>query len=334
MRRTAVLVVLLAAVALPAGASAASWAQPQIRVAVRSGLMGPSVARFRPQAPLTRRALGQILAGITHKAQVVSSPDASVTVAGLDRALVRALGLAPAAARVQNELRASKLTPPPRAGNEVVARLLQLRYNHPAERDDLELRPSDASTRAEAAYSVARVLQLNEWDLSWTNSKATSFDLPTLSAWKARVLARAVRFVGFPYVWGGMSEGAETLFGVRSRGGFDCSGFVWRVYKLQRFSGAPKLGTTIHGRTTFAISGEIPRVRRIRRTNLLPADLVFFGDRGTGSTPTQIGHMGISMGGGWFVHSSSQGTTITPLDGWYADSFAWGRRPLREAGLS
>jgi hypothetical protein len=33
------------------------------------------------------------------------------------------------------------------------------------------------------------------------------------------------------------------------------------------------------------------------------------------------------------VHSSGQGTTITPLSGWYQSGFAWARRPLREAGL-
>jgi cell wall-associated NlpC family hydrolase len=44
--------------------------------------------------------------------------------------------------------------------------------------------------------------------------------------------------------------------------------------------------------------------------------------------------MGIYVGNGWFVHSSSQGTTMTTLSGWYAERFAWGRRPLREAGLT
>ena len=36
-----------------------------------------------------------------------------------------------------------------------------------------------------------------------------------------------------PYIWGGTSDGPETEFGVSSRGGYDCSGFVWRVYKLE-----------------------------------------------------------------------------------------------------
>ena len=333
--RRALLVLLLVVVAasFPAAASA-SWAKGQIRVAVQSGLMGPSVSRFRPGAPLTRRALARIVAGITREQQVVSNPDRPVTMARLDRALVRALGLAPGARHVLRELRATHLSPPHRAGYEMVARLLQLRTNHPASQDWLELRPRDAATRAEAAWSVARIIGFGSSELEWAKGEARSFDLPaSLTTWKRRVLTRAVRFIGFPYVWGGTSEHRQTLFGVRSRGGFDCSGFVWRVYKTHPYAGAPKLGTTIHGRTTYDMSGEIPRSARIARRNLAPADVLFFGARGVRSSPSEVGHMGINLGKGWFIHSSGQGVTILPLDGWYSDSFAWGRRVLREAGL-
>jgi hypothetical protein len=34
------------------------------------------------------------------------------------------------------------------------------------------------------------------------------------------------------------------------------------------------------------------------------------------------------------VHSSRYGTTLAKLDGWYRERFAWGRRPLAEAGLA
>jgi cell wall-associated NlpC family hydrolase len=148
------------------------------------------------------------------------------------------------------------------------------------------------------------------------------------------VLRRAVSFVGYPYVWGGTSESRQTLFGVTSRGGFDCSGFVWRVYKTRPFAGAPRLQTVLRGRTTYQMSGEFPRTARIRRAGLRPGDLVFFGTRGPSSQPSEVTHMGIYVGHGWFVHSSSQGTTMTTLSGWYAERFAWGRRPLREAGLT
>ena len=43
--------------------------------------------------------------------------------------------------------------------------------------------------------------------------------------------------------------------------------------------------------------------------------------------------MGIYLGNGWFVHSSRYGVALEPLTGWYQQRFAWGRRPLAEAGL-
>jgi cell wall-associated NlpC family hydrolase len=314
------------------GASAASWAQLQIRTAVASGLMGPSVQGFRPEAPLTRADLARIVAGITREEQVATDPGRAVTMTELNRALVRALGLGPAGTAVRRELAAAGLTPPSRAGWETVARLLQLRYNHPAAHDGRERLPTDPATRAEAAFSVARLLDLSPADLERVGELASSFDVPELTEWQRRVLQRAVRFVGYPYVWGGMSESRQTLFGVTSRGGFDCSGFVWRVYKLEPWRGAPTLGTTLRGRTTFQMSGEVGHARRIALSAVRAADVVFFG-RGPASRPAEVTHMGIAMGGGWFVHSSGQGTTIAPLAGWYASGFAWARRPLAEAGL-
>jgi cell wall-associated NlpC family hydrolase len=333
MRLAAAAFSALVLLTLAPSASAASWAQRQIRASVASGLMGPSVQGFRPDAPLTRADLAQIVAGVTRQEQVASDPARAVTMTELQRALVRALGLGPAATAVQRELAAAGLTPPSRAGSETVARLLQLRYNHPAATDGRELLPIDPATRAEAAYSVARLLELSPDDLERVHGLATGLDVPELSAWQRRVLQRAIRFVGYPYIWGGTSESRQTLFGVASRGGFDCSGLVWRVYKLEAWRDAPALNATLRGRTTYQMSGEVRRALRVPMRALRSADVVFFGARGPASAPTQVTHMGIALGGGWFVHSSSQGTTIAPLTGWYASTFAWARRPLAEAGL-
>jgi cell wall-associated NlpC family hydrolase len=46
-----------------------------------------------------------------------------------------------------------------------------------------------------------------------------------------------------------------------------------------------------------------------------------------------VDHAGLYLGNGWFVQSSDNGVTLLPFAGWYARNFAWGRRPLREAGL-
>ena len=332
MRRLVASFALVASLVAASGASGASWAVPQIRVAVKSGLMGPSVEAFRADAALTERELAQILAGLDGEKPAVGT-DRPVTMTQLNRALVRAVGLMPAAEEVRAELTRAGLAPPARAGWETVARLLELRFNHPAPRDGRELLPNDTATRAEAAYSVARVLDLSDWELERAAEAAASFAVSTLSGWQRRVLRRAVAFVGYPYVWGGMSESRQTLFGVTSRGGFDCSGFVWRVYKLERWSGAPRLGSSIRGRTTYAMSGEISRPARIRRAALRPADVIFFGARGSSSRPADVNHTGILLGDGWFVHSSGQGTTIAPLAGWYVERFAWARRPLAEVAL-
>ncbi len=155
------------------------------------------------------------------------------------------------------------------------------------------------------------------------------------------MLGRALRFVGYPYVWAGTSETTQKLWSatapgglVTVPGGFDCSGFVWRVYKTEAFAGAPLLGDILRGRTTYAMSAEVKKPARITSANLLPGDVLFFGSRGARSKPAEVGHTGIYVGNGWFVHSSSAGVTLQPLQGWYTTTFAWARRPLLEAGIT
>ena len=194
-----------------------------------------------------------------------AQPDRRVRMLELDRALVRAAGLLRSAQHVLAEARAAGLAPRPRLGTEVVARLLGLRYNHPSQRDGLELLPGDPATRAEAAYSFAKLLELSPWAAPSAEARADGFDLPELTDWQRRILTRAVSFVGLPYVWGGTSERTQTLFGVTSRGGFDCSGFAWRIYRLESYPGAPQLQTVLRGRTASAMAGEVPVSARIRR---------------------------------------------------------------------
>jgi NlpC/P60 family len=254
--------------------------------------------------------------------------------ARLDLRLVQSLDLGKAANEFTAGARAAGLEVPGRFGTEVVARLLGLRLNHPASEDSLELLPNDPATRAEAAYSAAQVLRFSGWEVEGVQTLADTFELPTFTAWQKRILTTAFARVGMPYVWGGVNDGAQTEFGVPSRGGYDCSGFVWRVYKLERYAGGGSLASTLQGRTTFEMSAEVPRSERIGLANLEPADVIFFGDRGPRSRPAQVGHMGIYVGNGWFVQSSGNGVTLARLDGWYSREFAWARRPLAEAGLS
>ncbi len=310
------------------------WAAADIRVVVAHGLMARSVASFRPADTLTRRELAVVVAELTNEPPATpTNPSAPVTVSQLDASLVKALHLSSSAAAFRSGARAAGLAVPGRFGTETVARLLGLRTNHPAKDDDLELLPADPVTRAETAYSVARILRFSGWEPQYVQDAAATFVLPELGDWQKRILNTAVRFVGYPYVWGGTSEKAEAPFGVHARGGFDCSGFVWRVYKLQAYPGGAALSSTISGRTTYQMSGEVPRAKRVSFSKLAPGDVVFFGSAGPKSRPAQVGHTGIYLGGGWMIHSSGQGVAVTALTGWYRQTFAWARRPLAEAGL-
>jgi peptidoglycan DL-endopeptidase CwlO len=96
---------------------------------------------------------------------------------------------------------------------------------------------------------------------------------------QSRIVKYARHFLGVRYSYGGTSP----------RSGFDCSGFTRFVYAhfgidLPHYSGAQfQLG------------------RRVSRGGLRPGDLVFF--RG-------LGHVGIYVGGGRFIHAPHTGARV------------------------
>jgi cell wall-associated NlpC family hydrolase len=338
LRLFTVLVCLIAGLATAATASPAgtsrSWAQPQIRLVVAHGLMSRSVSSFRPNDALTQGELSDLVAALTQGTpRPAPDPSAQVTIAQLDARLVRVLGLSDEAASFYDAASAAGLRPPARFGTEVVARLLGLRTNHPAGQDELERLPNDPAPRAEVAYSVAQLLNVSEAEKAEVENAAATFELPVLTTWQQRVLTTAVRFIGYPYVWGGEYERPQSPYGPQAQGGFDCSGFAWRVYKVQSYPSAPQLTNTLRGRTAAAMAGEVPGRTRIKPARLWPADLMFFGPGGPRAQAARIDHVGIYLGNGWLIHSSSAGVALEPVSGWYQQRLAWGRRPLAEARL-
>ena len=336
-RRLVYVCALVMLLTLPSATAAAkpgtSWAQAELKTVVAAGIMAKAAAA-RPDDPLTSAELETIVAGLTHtQTASPASPSAKVTMAALDARLVGALGLTDSAKLFTQAARTAALTTPSRFGTEAVARLLGLRTNHPAALDALERSPGEPATHAEAAYSAARTLRLGEGDTQAIRELAASFVLPALTPWQKKVLTTAVRFIGYPYVWSGESEFPESPFGPQVHGGFDCSGFVWRVYKVEQYAEGGTLADMLQGRTTYAMSGEVPVAERIPYAKLQPADVIFFGAGGPKSKPRQVDHAGIYLGNGWFIHSSGYGAAVTTLSGWYGKRFAWGRRPLAEAGL-
>ena len=114
----------------------------------------------------------------------------------------------------------------------------------------------------------------------------------------AQAAAIAQRYLGVPYRWGGASPGT----------GFDCSGFVMYVYA--------KVGVSL----PHNAAAQYRRGRAVSRSDLRPGDLVFFNG---------LGHNGIYIGGGKFIHSPHSGDVVkisSLNDSWYARTWVGGRR--------
>ena len=347
-RRALILPALIIGLALaPTQASAAAtlgnWDSAQQRQVVRKGLMSAPDGSFQGAAPLTAAQANASMAAVAARvgAQSGTSGDAqpvhaiqisggSVTVVRFDALVVDQLGLADVASHVQSAAASAGLKPPSYFGTEVVARDLGLRYDHPSGTDQLELFPWDAITRAEAAWSLAQVATFGGWNVDGARETLMSFALPALNANQRQALRIAVSRIGYPYVWAGESDTAEPgswMWGPQVHGGFDCSGFVWRVFKL---SGLP-WGNKIGGRTAAQMAQEIPHSQRLRMSQLKPGDILFLGSAHFKSKATEqnVIHTGIYLGDNWVIHSSAQGVYVLPLKGsWLGDSFAWGRRVI------
>ena len=112
-----------------------------------------------------------------------------------------------------------------------------------------------------------------------------------------KVVRYAKHFLGVPYSWGGTSP----------RTGFDCSGFVRFVYA--------HFGVGLAHSSFSQFRSGI----RVARGGLKPGDLVFFHG---------VGHVGIYIGGGRFIHAPHSGTrvSIAPLGGWYSSDYDGARR--------
>jgi cell wall-associated NlpC family hydrolase len=324
-------VLVLACTCAPARAAGlGGWDVPQQRAVERAGLLAPlDDGVFHGERPLTAP---QLRAGLDTMALVlgvrrVPAPSAGhISVAAFDRLVVDQLGLSDVAAAVQSQAFRAGLQPPHRFGGEVVARLLGLRFNHPFADEWRELYPWQPITRAEAAWSLSRLLTFDGEQVAWVRETLARFVLPPVTGAPLRALRIAVSKIGMPYIWGGETDVASGYFGGQVRGGYDCSGFAWRVFKL---SGLPA-GRRLVGRTAAQQAGGIAGPR-LRLDAVRPGDLLFFGPGRfwQRATERRIVHEGIALSPDFMIHASAQGVYVSPLfDPWRAKRFSWAKRIL------
>jgi cell wall-associated NlpC family hydrolase len=110
------------------------------------------------------------------------------------------------------------------------------------------------------------------------------------------VVSIAEQYLGVPYRWGGASPS-----------GFDCSGLVMYVFA--------QVGVSLPHSSYAQYGMGSP----VSRDQLQPGDLVFFDG---------LGHVGIYVGGGSFIHAPHTGDVvkISSISGWYASTYVGARR--------
>ena len=113
------------------------------------------------------------------------------------------------------------------------------------------------------------------------------------------VVSYAMSQLNTPYVWGGAAPG-----------GFDCSGLVMWAYA--------QVGVSLPHSSYAQYGYGVP----VSKDQLQPGDLVFFDG---------LGHVGIYIGGGQFVHAPHTGDVVrisSLSEDWYAATYVGARRIL------
>ncbi len=113
------------------------------------------------------------------------------------------------------------------------------------------------------------------------------------------VITTALESMGSPYVWGGTGDGD---------GGFDCSGLIYYAYRQHGIS-LPRTAES-QSKAGTAIRQDLDL--------LLPGDLLAFAERGETVT-----HVGLYVGEGRFIHSSSSGVRLSRLSEDDAEGKTW-----------
>ena len=168
-----------------------------------------------------------------------------------------------------------------------------------------ELRRQAAAARAAQAEQIREAALGNPFATS-SDSSTSPATTPEPSVTNAppssvgtTVVDIAMRYLGIPYVYAAADPSV----------GFDCSGLIMYVFAQVGIS-LPHHAATIYGGYGVPVSQD----------QLQPGDLVFFHD---------LGHMGMYIGGGNFIHAPHTGDVVkisSLSDSWYSSTYVGAKR--------
>ena len=260
------------------------------------------------------------------------SPSSPVRTIDVHRALVLAVGLGPSAQALNNlhGEGGNRYRVPPDFGTLLLGMRLGLRFYNWAD-ESQNVGPTTPLNRAQVAFSLYHALTVPPAYVQQLSSEYGSIVLPKMSGRVRATVQWGIRFVGYPYVWGGEwgKTSPEPLsLGGQPIPGFDCSGFAWWVLKKNDpalgWNVAPRrpyAGWSLPQRTTYDMATHA----HLSWSQLRPGDLALYHEDGG------IGHVDIYLGNGWALDSSSAPAGVTIMwigTGWYRNHFARGRRVI------
>ena len=250
----------------------------------------------------------------------VFNPGGKVSKTQLNGAIARVLDLAPAAGAI-NAISSSdgyRFKHASTLGYSTVAHQLHTYYNFP-NAAHYEIFQTQLIKRGEFAYALSQLADTG-WRTWFLRERFQNIVLPALSPTRRKVVEYALRNAGLPYTYGG--ETAST--------GVDCSGFVWWVMRkgMGNASSRGYAGWSLPDRSSAGIAAGAKT--RISLSQLRPLDILTWDVEGEFTRSARaVGHAGLYLGNGWFIHSSGSraGVGLDWMgDGYWHDRFVWGRR--------
>lgn len=158
----------------------------------------------------------------------------------------------------------------------------------------VEERPEESGRWISVRLPDGRIVWLQRGDVEFETKPASIAELVELSK----------RFLGLPYTWGGTSSF-----------GYDCSGFIQMLCRR---------GGVVIPRDAQP-QADWSGMTKVEKAGLQPGDLLYFG-----SATSKITHTGFYLGGGEFIHSTTNQHPVLQIsrlaDEHWANLFVAARR--------
>ena len=144
-----------------------------------------------------------------------------------------------------------------------------------------------SSAKSPKFYRGGKSLGVEPSASALNGSTSSSKPSTTAKVTGDQIVSTAKQYLGVPYKYGGTTPS-----------GFDCSGFVYYVYR--------SLGINVSRTQATMYSQGTP----VKKSELKPGDLVFFQN----TYKAGISHVGIYVGDGKFIHSPQSGKVVSYAD--------------------